>query len=993
MANKQTDFFHNLDQFNLSTVHQCTPELAHSVIPINNNNLKLLSLNIRSINCNFSNFLTLQSRLNISCDILVFTECWLSCLSNSIIPTLDNYTTVQTNTHLNQNDGVVVYLKSNLPHTSEELNLCGTASGLLIKVGTDSAIICIYRSPSTINIDNFLNALDKIISSLSNFRSVILAGDINVDITPAALDASSHNYLNRLAYHGLLPAHDLPTRENSCLDHIILRSRLPTQTIILDTNPTDHCPILFTLDLKPTRNLSPTLSSTINYNNLDKDFEKSDLTPIFSMLDPETATNVLISTLSNIITTNTTTKNIPRKHTIKKPWITPGLLRCIRNRDRLHRQSKTNPNNEVFKTTYIRYRNFCTKLLKKLKRQFESSELQKAGKNSKLIWNTVKKISNTTKPKSIPSQLILSSLPPKVSCNNVNSFFVNIGKNLADDLIKNSQSARISQTQSHPSTTSSFALIHTDPDEIITSIRTLKPHAATGWDGISSIILKRYSNQLAPILSHIFNLCFEHGVFPSALKKAIIHPIFKSGDRSSPNNYRPIAVLPSLSKILERLINWRFLSYLENKNLISPHQFGFRRHISTTDAVLRLTNTIVNHLNNNKKTLAIFLDLAKAFDTVPIPALLNKLSSIGVRDTQLDLFRSYLTERLQTVKIGECLSDELEISYGVPQGSILGPILFLVFINDLCNISLTNGSIITYADDTVLLFDANTWTDLQIIAQTGFNSIHNWLLVNSLTLNTSKTKFIPFSVTSVNQPRTNLIIKAHLCHLPSNRPNCVCPYIAQTDTIKYLGIVLDKHLTFKTHIETLTSRLRKLMYVFKSIRNVASSHIIKMTYHALVQSILTYCIPCWGGAAKTFLQSLEIAQRGVLKVATKRPIHFPTAELYKLCDVLTVRQLFILKTNLLQHHITPYDPISKRRKDRICHIPFPKLTFTKRHNAYLGPYLYNKINKILPIHHISYHECNLKLTDYLKSLSYDETENLLSPFLVIQGYRNSHLPA
>lgn len=980
MANEQTDFFHNLDKFNLSTVHQCTPELAHSIIPTNNNNLKLLSLNIRSINRNFLNFLTLQSRLNLSSDILVFTECWLPCLSNSIIPTLDNYTTVQTNKHLNQNDGVVVYLKSNLPHTSEELNLCGMASGLLIKLGTDSAIICIYRSPSTCNIDNFLNALDKIFSSLSNFKSVILVGDINVDITPASLDARSHSYLNRLAYHGLLPAHDLPTREDSCLDHIMMRSRLPSQTIILDTNPTDHNPILFILDLKPTRNLSLTLSSTINYNNLDKDFEKLDLTSILSMLDPETATNVLISNLSNIITTNTTTKTIPKKHRIKKPWITPGLLRCIRNRDRLHRQSKTNQNNEVFKKTYIRYRNFCTNLLKKLKRQFESSELQKAGKNSKLLWNTIKKISNTTQPKSIPSQLILPSLPTKVSCNNVNSFFVNIGKNLADDLIKSSQSARVCPSLTPPSTTSSFALIHTDPDEIITAIRSLKPHAATGWDGISSVVLKRYSNHLAPILSHIFNLCFEHGVFPSALKKAIIHPIFKSGDRSSPNNYRPIAVLPSLSKILERLINWRFLPYLENNNLISPNQFGFRRNISTSDALLRLTNTIVNHLNNNKKALAIFLDLAKAFDTVPIPALLNKLSLIGVRGAQHDLFRSYLSERLQMVKIGECLSDELEISYGVPQGSILGPILFLVFINDLCNISLTNGSIITYADDTVLLFDANTWIDIQVTAQTGFNTIHNWLLVNSLSLNTSKTKFIPFSVTSVSQPRTSLIIKAHLCHQSYNHSNCVCPSIAQTDTIKYLGIILDKHLTFKPHIETLTSRLRKLMYVFKSIRNVAASYIIKMTYHALAESILTYCIPSWGGAAKTFLQSLEIAQRGVLKVATKRPIHFPTTELYKLCDVLTVRQLFVLKTNLLQHHRTPYDPILKRRKDLICHTPFPKLTFTKRHNVYLGPYLYNKINKILPIHQITSYECNLRLTKYLKSLSYDDTEKLVNPF-------------
>lgn len=166
-----------------------------------------------------------------------------------------------------------------------------------------------------------------------------------------------------------------------------------------------------------------------------------------------------------------------------------------------------------------------------------------------------------------------------------------------------------------------------------------------------------------------------------------------------------------LEALGERIINNRLINYLETNNIILPQQFGFRKNISTVDAVLKLTNNIVKNINSNKKTLAVFLDLA--FDTVPIPILLTKLYLIGVRGTQHNLFESYLTGRSQMVKIGHHTSDELQISYGVPQGSILGPTLFLVFINDMCSIPLKNGTIITYADDTVLLFNDVSWANLQ----------------------------------------------------------------------------------------------------------------------------------------------------------------------------------------------------------------------------------------------------------------------------------------
>ncbi|KAJ8732586.1 hypothetical protein PYW07_015185 [Mythimna separata] len=728
--------------------------------------------------------------------------------------------------------------------------------------------------------------------------------------------------------------------------------------------------------MKPVRNFTHTSILKTDFVSLDKSIQSMDFTHILTMSDPNAATECLIQSLSLEISNHTVLKRTANRKRILKPWITPGLLRCMRNRDSLHKKHKQSPDNEVLKATYTRYRNFCIKILKKVKRQYDTNEISKAGRNTKLLWDTVKRVTNTTKITHPPTELLSSSETPSQSVNDVNAFFVNIGKHLAESIRNTNDNCPYSPPDPTNSV-GSFVLLETNPEEIASTIRSLKANAAVGWDGISTTFLKRYSSLLTPILCHIFNLCFVNGTFPSSLKKAIIHPIFKGGDRSSFTNYRPIAVLPAISKILERLINSRLVSYLESNNLLSTNQFGFRKNKSTSDAALQLLSGIVDKLNQRKKCLTLFIDLAKAFDTVPIPCLLTKLERWGVRGTQLQLFKSYLSDRKQVVKIDNYLSDELPISYGVPQGSVLGPTLFLVFINELCNLQLSYGNITSFADDTAITFYADSWNTLQATAQSGFYHVFTWLISHSLTLNTSKTKLITFSLNSTTQPSTPITLKAHTCQI--NSSSCNCPTIESTDTTKYLGITLDKHLNFKAHITHLTSRVRKLIYLFKTLRHIANTSVIRTVYLAMCQSVLSYCITSWGGAAKTILKPLEVAQRAILKVATFRPMLFPTFDLYQKCKVLTVRQLFILYTVLQQHTKTPLTQTksSSRRNYEICKVPFTRFTFTKRFFYYLGPFLYNKLNKTIPIHLSSYGICKKQITLFLTNKNYDETELLL----------------
>ncbi|KAG7310313.1 hypothetical protein JYU34_003072 [Plutella xylostella] len=471
--------------------------------------------------------------------------------------------------------------------------------------------------------------------------------------------------------------------------------------------------------------------------------------------------------------------------------------------------------------------------------------------------------------------------------------------------------------------------------------------------------------------------CLSNGIFPRCLKKSIIHPIHKSGDRDRVENYRPISILPSISKLLERIINTRLINYLESNNLLSNCQFGFRTGKSTDDAVHKLTDYIARNLDKGQKTCGIFLDLAKAFDTVSVPILLNKLHNIGIRGTQLKLFEDYLSERSQRVQINEYISCDLTVRYGVPQGSILGPILFLVYINDLLSLSLPHGKIFSYADDTVLLFSTNTWEETFERAQYGFNQVSQWLRLHLLTLNESKTKYITFSIRNSNQPPSNFKIISHTC---DTHNTCSCNALSRTSKIKYLGVMLDQNLCFKDHIDLTTTRVRKLIFIFKKLRHILDPILLKRIYIALVQSVLTYCITSWGGAPKTSLLSLERAQRAILKVSNFRQILYPTEKLYQDCQVLTVRQLFLYQITLKQHALifNSLDPNKTlRRLDKVCKTFTFKHSFMRHYFCYVGPDIYNKLNKLNKLHLLNKHECKAVIFKFLQKLNYVETENLL----------------
>lgn len=973
------NLINDLDSLTIATSVLCNPEECILNIGDTKNCLTIVSLNIRSIYKNLAAFESFLCRLKFKLDVIILTECWLHTDKN--IPTLDGYVTSFTKNYRNQNDGVVAYISEEITHSVEEI-FSSSADFLVIKLRSETAIVCIYRSPSLIHIEDFLVSLEEVVKTLNYFPNIIVTGDVNLDIKNNPMDAKVSAYLNLTAELGLLPAHTLRTRGNNCLDHFFLKTNLPSFVTVVNTQITDHLPVILSINKhKPNINSRKSHIKT-DWSAVLAQIKLIDYESMFESDDADIVTDLFISSISNIIKSYTKQIFIRKKDRTIKPWITPGILRCIRTKDKLHTQYKLNPRNLTFKITYLRYQKKCSQIIFTAKNNYDKSYIANSLHSPKATWKAIKDMTYSPKNNPPPNELLLIKNTPQESVDYVNNFFASVGSELAHKILVNTSS------QPTPSITApsyfntatphnSLVVLPTDEAEIKTLIMDLKSDSATGWDGIPSRLLKDAREIISYPLSKLLNLCIEKGTFPRAFKKSIIIPIHKSGDKQTVSNYRPISILPALSKIFEKVLNVRLMSFLNKYDLLANEQYGFRAARSTEDAVINLCNTVSEALDRKSKCIGVFLDLAKAFDTVSIPKLVKKLNSIGIRGNCLKLFSDFLALRTQMVKVGEHKSKEAEITYGVPQGSILGPSLFLIYINDLCSMKLPNANIFAYADDTAIVFQEETWQLVFRAAECGLATIKHWLNSNLLTLNTDKTQYITFSMRHNNDIFKHFNLKAHCCH---NIPpiNCNCPLLSRTTSLKYLGVMLDEHLRWMPHITLLSSRIRKLTWIFKKLRNALDTDLLASVYIAICQSVQTYCITAWGGTYKTHMILLERAQRSVIKVMTFKKYRYPTRDLYHTCKLLTIRQLYILRVILRKHSKIPLHPNHIRKKRRI-HITNPscRTTFMQHQFEFLSNHLYNKINKILNISKINSFSCKQVVKNWLQKLSYNDTEELL----------------
>lgn len=941
----------------------------------------VLSVNIRSVHRNFDSFLVFVSKLGVPIDMFVLTECWIN--KNSYIPSISNYQAFSTKKSINQNDGVIAYVRQDINVSAVEIDIAD-GNCLLITLDKHYSIICSYRPPCFHNPSNYLNSLQNIISTC-NTESIIFTGDINLDIMPANLNSYSLDYLTLMASFGLRPGIYCPTRINTCIDHFMIKTEHKVLTVVFEAL-TDHSPILLILEKsKLNRNSFCCNRVSTNIQQVGSDLKLLEWDDFFQVYDANLAACTLVSNIQDIIIKNTVVVKTSRNKKALKPWITKGVLRSMRKRDNLHRRMKkrANINNVELKLYYLKYRNLCNKIIKFLKKQYYKKQFTKNSGNIKETWRLIKEICNFNVKNAIPRELLAICGSSVDSLNKVNRYFSSVGENLANSTLKKlttDDSVLSKAALSLDSPCHSMSFNPTDPLEVKNIIMSLKAHSAPGCDNIPTSVLRTYWNLLIGPITHVCNLSLQNGIFPKCFKNAIVIPVHKSGDKKIPSNYRPISLLSALSKVLEKLVNKRLMRYLETEGLLASNQYGFRAKRSTNDAVLKLTSNLTSYLDNGKKCVGVFLDLQKAFDTVSIPILISRLQNVGIRGIPLLWFQDYLSDRQQVVRIDNVISGSTVCTYGVPQGSTLGPSLFLIYLNELCKFKLKDAELFMFADDTAIIFHGSTWELAKKAAEDGLRKITVWLEDSLLSLNASKTKYICFSITDATKPPTDFKINIHT--FPCNRniqTPCNCTELTRVDHIRYLGVIIDDKLNWKEHVSTLTTRTRKLIYIFKSLRQVVEPKMLVQVYKALCQCILTYCICAWGGASKSHLINIERAQRAILKVMFNLPFRHPTTEVYRTANVLSVRKLYLYESIRRYHRLTvPLLPKTNKRTE-LCPLPRIKHRFARKHYNYLAPFVYNILNSKRKIKHYSNFKVKKVITDWLEDLNYIQTEKLLEP--------------
>lgn len=468
--------------------------------------------------------------------------------------------------------------------------------------------------------------------------------------------------------------------------------------------------------------------------------------------------------------------------------------------------------------------------------------------------------------------------------------------------------------------------------EIYNIVAKLKNTNSTGIDGIPSKVVKSCLQYIIEPLKLLINQTFETGQFPDCLKTAVIKPVFKKGCKLNCDNYRSIALLSTFSKILEKCFANRLHNFLEKFKILSNNQYGFRKNVSTTDAIVKFVDLIYKCIDEDANIVAIFADLSKAFDCVDHDLLLKKLNYLGIRGNALLWIASYLKNRQQLVQINNKQSKLKTNKFSVPQGSVLGPILYILYVNDFPDIIKT-GLTTIFADDTNCLQFDLILDNVILKTNNSLKNMQNWFSDHNLIMNTEKTVILPLNVT----PNDTNKIENSL-----NFP------IDTVDYAKFLGVTIDLKLNWRQHIDDISPKIARACFCLKKIKTSTSINICKIYYFANIHSLLTYGIICWG--VSKYSERIFKLQKSAVRTICNVKWDTHCKPLFKENNILTLPCIYIYETLIhLFKNISDYQHLGgshdyqTRHGDKILSVPRHRLKFFESSPHYMGIKLYNKL--------------------------------------------------
>ena len=744
---------------------------------------------------------------------------------------------------------------------------------------------------------NFLNCFS--VSCNLRKKYVYITGDFNVNIlTQPNCSLATQNFKNIFSSNFYSPLIQKPTRitEHSAtlIDNIYCNvPELSSNSAagILKVSISDHYAIFCILKyatiqaktkIFKKRNFGEkniaTFTTRLNNENWDFVFMSECAQSAFSRFQ-----SVIDLHFSTVFKMQTRTINYKNRH----PWMTDALRAQIKLKNVMHSRAIALNNKATFEN-YNRAKNMLKSSLRNAEIQYYSHQLEMhktdISKSWKILKNIIGKHSCRSKPTmhfNINNESVSNSTDIAESFNN---FFVSIGPQLAENI----------SCETNPLTyvnniERSIVILDVTCEEIKGVIHSLN-NSSSGWDEIPTFLVKKCVDSFIEPLTYLVNSSISEGIFPSELKLARVVPIFKSGDPSLITNYRPISVLSFFSKVFEKVMYNHIISFMNKNDVLYDQQFGFRQKHSTQQAIIMLVDKITRSLDAGDIVISVFLDLKKAFDTVDHHILFKKLYAYGIRGKVLKWFHSYLFNRSQYVIYDDMQSETHHVKCGVPQGSIMGPLLFIIYMNDICNVSKFLYTIL-YADDTCVLLNGKDLNNLIQSMNTELDLLSTWLKSNKLSLNTHKTFFQLFHRARIKTNNSvNIIVD-----------KCV---LNKVTSIKYLGVIIDHKLNWIEHISYVKNKISKGIGILYKARQFLEKRDLLNLYYSYIYPYLIYCIEIWGCAAKSHMNPLYLTQKKIIRIITFSHYISHTQPLFQDLSILPLEKLVLYRIALIMYKIS-----------------------------------------------------------------------------------------
>ena len=987
------------------------PENFLSITNVLENPLSYFHINCQGLSSHWDNFNILSNQLrneHFNFDFIGISELFQIIDKSTLkLPGYHPIENKNRDTNNGKRGGVGLYVKQSInykiredltifiPHVIESVVI------ETIEKNKKSKIVGVFYRPNTApraDLQTFMTNFDNIMSIINHEnKSAVIMGDMNINLLKYENHSKTHEFIENLYSHRFIPQITKPTRVTptsaTLIDHIYTNN-LNNQQIsgIIITDVADHF-ATFHIENNPKQkkeNISSTNSfrsiNSVSIQNFKQNLLTSNFNDTLNTDCPNEAYNKLLETIQ--IPFNMAfplkTKTIKKKYIKHQPWMTAGLLQSTIQKSKLLKLKLNKPTEENL-NNYKKYNREYNKLKRLVKSTYYTEKIEEHKHDMKKTWTILKEAINKHQNN--------SSLPNMFNLNNelttdtnqiahaFNEFFSNIGQKVSQDVPKTNKTFT-EYLRKHPN---NIFLNPVTKYDIIKITNTLKPKTSSGYDELSTKLLKHIINEIIDPITHIINQSLLTGIVPDKMKIAKLVPIYKSKDPTELTNYRPISLLPVISKILEKVMFNNVVNFMNKQNLFYKNQYGFRQNHTTLHPIIQYLNHIAD-VNNKVKpelSLAVFLDLSKAFDTISHSILLEKLNNYGIRGTANDWFRSYLSNRKQYVEIHGTKSSYKSLTCGVPQGSILGPLLYLIYVNDIPQ--SCNSNILSFADDTTLYMSDTNINSLYKQANSELNDLYKWFCANKLSLNASKTKYIIIRPPQRNIDNNNLTLAingqkiSRISHDESENEK----------SFKFLGIHIDETLSWKYHINYINKKISNAVFHINKVKHNLPKSSLKTLYYALIHPHIMYGITLWGSACNASLKKTITLQKRALRIINKTPYNSHTEPLFKINNILKVNDLYEQQICIFMHKWENNKlPISfqdsyklncqvktvSTRQSNLFHVEQAKNQFIKNLPKYKFPTIWNKIkpniNSLhksiqsqIKKHFISKYLCNIMCTN------------------------------